>query len=247
MPKVLLNIDLGEIDGESEELYSLATAVNIACGGHAGDEASMDRAARLAVKARARIAAHPSYPDRDGFGRRRVAIGAGELEESVRAQCDALRRAVSRAGGEVVAIKPHGALYHEAARDAVVAKAVIAGALRGLLANSIEVVGSPGGALLSEARSLGLAALREGFADRGYRGDGSLIPRGEIGALIEDPDACAAQAARLARSGHYETLCLHADTKGALINARVVRRALEAEGLLAISSENRGGPASEGR
>jgi 5-oxoprolinase (ATP-hydrolysing) subunit A len=247
MPKVLLNIDLGEIDGEPEELYALATAVNIACGGHAGDEASMDRAARLAMKAGARIAAHPSYPDRDGFGRRRVAIGAGDLEESVRAQCEALRRAVSRAGGEICAIKPHGALYHEAARDAVVAKAVIAGALRGLLSNSIEVVGSPGGALLSEARALGLPALREGFADRGYREDGSLVPRGEAGALLEDPDACAAQAVRLARSGDYETLCLHADTKGALSNARVVRRALTAEGLLAISSGDQAEPVSEGR
>ena len=232
MPGVLLNIDLGELPDEPDELYALATAVNIACGGHAGDDATMARAADLAVKAGARVVAHPSYPDREGFGRRRVEIGPRELEASIEEQCGALRRAVLRSGGEVSAVKPHGALYHDAARDPAIAEAVVAGTLRGLGVNSMEVVGSPGGALLSEARRRGFVALREGFADRGYRADGALVPRGEDGALLADPGACAAQALRLARSGAYETLCLHADTRGALLNARAVRRALEAEGLL---------------
>jgi len=234
MPTVSLNLDLGELPGEADELYSLATTVNIACGGHAGDEASMARAAALAVRAGARIVAHPAYPDREGFGRKKIAIAPRDLEESVRAQCSALRRAVLAAGGRVHSVKPHGALYHEAARDAAIAEAVIEGARAGLLVDSIDVVGSPGGALLDRARALGCGSLREGFADRGYREDGSLVPRGEPGALLPDPDACAAQAVLLARTGSFETLCLHADTAGALLNARAVRRALEAEGLLSI-------------
>lgn len=232
MPRVALNIDLGELPGEPDELYSLATAVNIAGGGHAGDEASMRRAAELAVRAGARLVAHPSYPDREGFGRRALAITPRDLAESVRIQCGALRRAALEVGGSIAAVKPHGALYHEAARRAEVADAVIEGARAGLEIDSVEVVGSPGGALLDRARALGLPALREGFADRGYREDGSLVPRGEPGALLPSPEACAAQAVRLARTGQYQTLCLHADTSGALLNARAVRRALEAEGFL---------------
>src|SRR5690349_15861886 len=113
MPTVGLNIDLGELPDEPEELYTLATAVNIAGGGHAGDEASMRRAAELAVRAGAQIVAHPSYPDREGFGRTRMKISPHELKESVRAQCSALRRAALEAGGVIMAVKPHGALYHE--------------------------------------------------------------------------------------------------------------------------------------
>lgn len=234
MPRVSLNIDLGELPGEAVELYSLATAVNIACGGHAGDEASMDRAAMLAVRAGAAIAAHPSYPDREGFGRTKITVGQDELLKSVRSQCAALRRAALGAGGSVHSMKPHGALYHEAAHNPSVAEAVIEGAREGLGVNSIEVVGPPGSELLERARALGCEAIREGFADRGYRDDGSLIPRGEPGALLKGPEACAAQAVRLAKTGAFETLCLHADTDGALLNARAVRRALVAEGLLAL-------------
>jgi UPF0271 protein len=237
MARVTLNIDLGELPGEADELYLLATAVNIACGGHAGDEASMERAAALAVRAGARIAAHPAYPDREGFGRKKMAIEPRDLAESVRAQCSALRRAVLGAGGSVRSVKPHGALYHEAARDAAIAEAVIEGARAGLESNSIDVVGPPAGALLDRARALGCGALREGFADRGYREDGSLVPRGEPGALLDSPEACAAQAVLLARTGLYETLCLHADTAGALLNARAVRRALEAEGFLVVGGD----------
>lgn len=234
MTKVSLNIDLGELPGEADELYSLATTVNIACGGHAGDEASMERAAALAVRAGAKIVAHPAYPDREGFGRKRIDIAPRELLESVHIQCSALRRAALGAGASVISVKPHGALYHEAARDPAIAEAVIEGARAGLEVNLIEMVGSPGGALLDRARALGCRAIREGFADRGYREDGSLVPRGEPGALLANPEACAAQAVLLARTGAFETLCLHADTSGALLNARAVRRALEAEGLLAL-------------
>jgi UPF0271 protein len=234
MPRVSLNIDLGELPGEADELYLLATTVNIACGGHAGDEASMGRATALAVRAGARIVAHPAYPDREGFGRKRIDIAPRDLLESVRIQCGALRRAALGAGASVISVKPHGALYHEAARDPAIAEAVIEGARAGLEVNSIEVVGSPGGALLDRARALGCGAIREGFADRGYREDGSLVPRGEPGALLANPEACAAQAVLLARTGVFETLCLHADTSGALLNARAVRRALEAEGLLVL-------------
>lgn len=234
MLKVALNIDLGELEGEPDELYWIATTVNIACGGHAGDDSSMARAASLAARSGASIAAHPSYPDRAGFGRTRVAMPLPELEESIRAQCDALRRAVELSGGEVSLLKPHGALYHDAARDPAIAAAVLDGARKALGRAPLGVVGA--GALLDQARAVGLSCLREGFADRGYRPDGGLVPRGQPGALLEGPASCAEQALKLARSGQFETLCVHADTPGSLPIARAVRHALEADGLLATGS-----------
>jgi UPF0271 protein len=229
---VELNVDLGELPEEPDELYSLATVVNVACGGHAGDESSMDRAVELAARAGARCMAHPSYPDREGFGRVSMAIAVAELSRSLRAQCASLA-AIARARGVALAgLKPHGALYHDAARDPALADAV-AGAARELGAGAaMTLVGPPDGALRAAAAAGGLSYAREGFADRGYRADGSLLPRGQPGALLLDPAACAAQALALAGSGRFDTLCVHGDTPGALANARAVRRALEQAGLL---------------
>lgn len=239
MTPIDLNIDLGEIEGEPDELYALATVANIACGGHAGDAGSMARAAAAATRAGARIAAHPSYPDRDRFGRVSLPMAEGALRESIRAQCAALREAVEGARAHVVALKLHGALYHDAARDPELARAALDGATDALGGAPFAVVGPPSGALADAARARGLAYAREGFADRGYDSAGQLLPRGAPGALLLDPGACAAQAIRLAESGGFETLCVHGDTPGALANARAVRAALEQRGLLA---ERRAGP-----
>lgn len=227
-----LNIDLGELPDEPEALYALATVVNLACGGHAGDARSMARALALAGAAGARVAAHPSYPDREAFGRVSLSMPEEALRDAVRAQCAALREAADAAGASIALVKLHGALYGDAARDPAHARAALEGAALGLGAPFV-VVGPPWGALGDEARARGLEYAREGFADRGYDAEGRLVPRGAAGALITDPEAAAAQALRLAATGGVETLCVHGDTPGAVEIARAVRGALEARGLLA--------------
>lgn len=218
---VAINIDLGELPGEPDELYALADIVNVACGGHAGDDASMARAAGLAALHGACLAAHPSYPDREGFGRRSLAMSPGELRREVAAQCARLRGALPP-GAALRHVKPHGALYHDCARDPALASALLDGAAEGLCVSpaSLLVLGPPG-------LDIGPATLlREGFADRGYDPRGHLLPRGSAGALLTDPAAAAAQALRLTASGGFDTLCVHGDTPGAVAVARAVRSAL---------------------
>jgi UPF0271 protein len=232
MTRVALNVDLGERPNEPEALYALATVVNVACGGHAGDAASMRRAVELAARAGPAVAAHPSYPDRARFGRASVVMEAGELAASVASQCAALGRLARDAGRAVRLAKPHGALYHDASRDLAVARAVLDGLVAALDGGPLGVVGPPAGALADETRRRGLRYVREGFADRAYGRDGRLVPRGEPGALLEAPALAAAQAVRLASSGEIETICVHGDTPGAVEVARAVRAALEDAGLL---------------
>lgn len=227
---VTLNVDLGEIDGEPDELYRIATVVNVACGGHAGDLRSMARAVVLAAASGAQIAAHPSYPDRAGFGRRTITMAPAELRGAVATQCAALQQIAS---GSVRSVKLHGALYHDASGDPVIAAAVMEGATLGLGTPALTWIGPARGALRERASALGLAYAREGFADRGMAPDGSLLPRGQPGALIEDPERAAEQAVALGRSGEVDTLCVHSDTPGALAIARAVRAALVQNRLLA--------------
>lgn len=230
-----LNVDLGELPDEPDELYALADQVNLACGGHAGDEASLERACRLALAASARVVAHPSYPDREHFGRRSLAITTDELARSARAQCAALATVAARLGIFVDAVKPHGALYHDAARRPELASALARACREGLglpLDRALTYVGPPGSAPSSSLSEAPLVYLVEGFADRAYEPDGSLRPRSAPGALLTDPVACAEQALTLAHSGRFQTLCLHGDTPGAVVIARAVRRALTEAGLL---------------
>jgi UPF0271 protein len=225
---VAINIDLGEFPDEPHELYGFATVANLACGGHAGDADSMRHAVEAALRSGARIAAHPSYPDRSGFGRVRMTMPPSELRASIASQCRALAEIVARLGASISAVKPHGALYH-AARAEDVAEALLEGVNDAL--GRVPIVGEPFGALEREALRAGFAYLREGFADRGYR-DGSLVPRGEAGALIQDPKAAAAQAVELAVRGDVQTVCVHGDTPRAVAIAEAVFEALRARGLL---------------
>jgi UPF0271 protein len=222
-----LNIDLGELPDEPEELYALAHVANIACGGHAGDAVSIAEAMRRCKAHGTRVGAHPSYPDRAGFGRTAMAMAPDALRASVREQCLLLATAASALDLQVTSLKAHGALYHAASSDPVVARATLEGAVDAL-GTGITVLGPDGGALATVARETGLAYAREVFADRGTRADGTLVPRGEPGALIIDPSEAASVARRLAASGRYETLCVHGDTPGAVAIARAVRKALEA-------------------
>jgi 5-oxoprolinase (ATP-hydrolysing) subunit A len=235
MPIVDLNVNLGEMPEEPRELYALATVVNIACGGHAGDKASMARALSFAMARGAKVAAHPSYPDRQGFGRVRIAISLEELAQRVEEQCAALQAIAQRIGYPVTIVKPHGALYHDAGADPAVAGALLHGALRGLDSpgsKELTVVGPPEGSLLAEAHARGLRYAREGFADRAYPAGGGLVARSEPGALITDLGAATRQAIALASSGRIETLCVHSDTQGAVAIARAVRDALIQNGYL---------------
>lgn len=222
---VTLNVDLGELPDEPEELFALATVANVACGGHAGDGASMRRACARAKAHGVAVTAHPSYPDRAGFGRVAMALPPDVLAAALAAQCAALLEAAAAEGVAVVGVKPHGALYHAVARDRAVAEAAVRGC---------AAVGGawmlPPAAILAE---LVPHAIVEGFADRGYLPDGALVQRGQPGALLEDPAAAATQALALARSGRYQTLCVHGDTRGAVHVARAVRDALASAGLLA--------------
>ncbi len=224
--RVTLNVDLGELEGEPEELYALADVANVACGGHAGDAASMRRACRLARAHGTRVFAHPSYPDREGFGRRALAIEPDALRSSLQAQCAALLEAAAAEGVAVEGVKPHGALYHAVATDLAVARV----AVEGCAAIAGPWVVAPG-ARLAE---LVPTSLVEGFADRGYAADGTLIPRGAEGALLDDAATAAAQARLLLRMDRFQTLCVHGDRLAAVAIARAVRGVL---GDIATSSQ----------
>jgi 5-oxoprolinase (ATP-hydrolysing) subunit A len=223
----LLNIDLGELPDEDEQLYALAHVANIACGGHAGDEASMRQALERCARHGTRAGVHPSYVDREGFGRRALDVTPEVLRAQLIEQCARLAALATAAGVSVEFAKPHGALYHAANRELPLARAVVS-AVSEVLGPRVIVVGPGAGALREAAREAGLAYAREGFADRGTLPDGALVPRGQPGAVITDPRVARENATRLARSGAVDTLCVHGDTPGATAVAREVRAALDA-------------------
>ena len=237
-----LNCDMGEGAGEDERLMPLVSSANVACGGHAGDEASMRATVRLARQHGVAVGAHPAYPDRAGFGRARMARTAAEVRADVVAQVRALRAVCAAEGVPMVHVKPHGALYNAAAGDEPLARAV-AEAVREVDPGLVVVVlaGSPMAGLV---RAMGLACAEEAFADRGYTARGTLVPRGQPGALVEDPEAVAERASRLARERTVlavdgsvvpvaaDTLCLHGDTPGAASLAAAVRARLAQDGVL---------------
>ena len=222
---VTIDLDAGELDDEPEALLAAVDRIHVACGGHAGDDASMRRTVRVAQAHGVEVGAHPSYPDRARFGRVSLTMPAAEVAAAVAAQCAALGAVARSLGVVVVSAKPHGALYHDTARDPALAAAVL-DAIVGAL-GAVAVVTMPG-ALADLARARGLVVQREGFADRGLRPDGSLVPRGDPGAMIDDPGVAAVQARRLAASGLFDTLCIHGDGANPLAILLAVRRALAA-------------------
>jgi UPF0271 protein len=223
---MLLNVDLGELPDEPDALYAYAHVANVACGGHAGDEATMRHAIELCRRHGALVAAHPAYPDREGFGRQPVAITPAALRQVVADQCARLAAVAASLGQHVERVKAHGALYHTMRDDAETATAVALGS-RDALGGRITLVGPPAGQLRVAAEQAGLAYAREGFADRATRPDGTLVPRGEPGALVVDPAAAAARARELAATGGFDTVCVHGDTPGSVSIARAVREALD--------------------
>jgi len=225
-----LNCDLGELDDAALEarLMEHVTSANIACGGHAGDEGTMERTIRLALERGVNIGAHPGYPDRANFGRLEIDMSEAEIEDTVAWQIGRLEAVAERLGATIVHVKPHGALYNVAVRNHAVARAIGA-AVRQWNPRAL-LFGLAGSPMLEVWRGMGLRVAAEGFADRRYEADGTLRSRQLPGALITDPAEAAAQAVRLACEGGVETICVHGDTLGAANILEACRRALQSCG-----------------
>jgi UPF0271 protein len=229
-----INCDMGEApeaiaDGTQESLMPSLTSVNIACGGHAGDEATMRATIELARRWGLAIGAHPGYPDRENFGRRELNLPPAEVEAAVFEQLRALARLASAHGAEIVHMKPHGALYNQAANNPALARAIAQGA--GRFSKDLVLVGLAGSGMLGVFRDAGFRVAAEAFADRRYEADGTLRSRKLEDALIRDPDQAAGQALRIAREGVARTICIHGDTPGAPKIAAAVARALRDAGV----------------
>lgn len=249
-PELDLNADLGEGVGDDPEalddlLLRAVTSANVACGGHAGDDASMARVCRIAAERGVAIGAQVSYVDRSGFGRTRLDVGSDVLERQLVDQVDVLRGHARSAGSDVRYLKPHGALYNAAADDHDVARAIVRAVLRDAEATgrALPVLTLPGCALAREALDVGLAVAAEAFADRGYTAAGRLVPRGEPGALVLDPQEVVERVLRLVRDGllvavdgsvvpaRPRSVCLHSDTPGAAATVAALREALDRAGV----------------
>jgi UPF0271 protein len=241
-----LNSDLGEtVDGvptaDDAALFAVVTSANVACGFHAGDDASMRASCRLAAANGVALGAHVSYDDRAGFGRRDVDVTPARLRSDVLAQLRSLARAADEAGVGIRYVKPHGALYNRIVRDRAQADAV-ASAVRDF-SPGLPLLGLPRSQIEAAAGAVGSPFFREAFVDRGYRADGTLVPRGTDGAVLGHGDAIAERAVRLASTGRVravdgtvldlrvDSLCVHGDTPGAVAMARGVRSALIVAGV----------------
>lgn len=235
-----LNADLGEGASHDAALMTLVSSCNIACGGHAGDAGSMLTALSLAKARNVSPGAHPSYPDRAGFGRTRQILSPDELASTLTKQVNTLSAIAAQVGTRLTHLKPHGALYNQAAGDAGLASQITQ--LTQTLLPGAYLVGPPGSALADAAAACGLKFLAEGFADRAYTEAGTLVPRGQPGAVLDTDTSRTQQALSIAQdqcvkaiTGQIiplpaQTLCLHGDSDGALSSARHISAALSKAG-----------------
>lgn len=247
MATIDLNCDLGECDEPSAiagdmALLDIVTSANIACGGHAGDEGSMERTVISAMERGVALGAHPSYPDRANFGRVECVMDLRALEECIVRQVEAFMGIVARRGGRLTHIKPHGALYHAAMRQRETAEAIARATVRA--GATAILVGQAGTAALEVWRAMGVSVAAEAFADRRYEADGSLRARSKAAALIDRVEEAAEQAVRIATgagvkstSGSVvavaaDTICVHGDTPHSSDIARAVRAALADAGIV---------------
>ncbi|WP_078284349.1 LamB/YcsF family protein [Mycobacteroides chelonae] len=232
MTRIDLNADLGEGFGawrlgDDEAMLDVVTSANLACGFHAGDPATLHRTCRAAAARGIRIGAQVGYRDLAGFGRRFIDVAADDLYADVVYQIGALDALARTVGSSVTYVKPHGALYNTIVHHEVQADAV-ARAVRDVNA-AFPVLTLPHSAFGDRARELGLRVVTEAFADRAYREDGTLVPRGEPGAVLHDPAAVAARIPALSKTA--ESICVHGDSPDAVTIARTVRAALTANGI----------------
>jgi 5-oxoprolinase (ATP-hydrolysing) subunit A len=218
-----LNADLGEGAAFDAELMPLVTSANVCCGLHAGDPNTIWKTLELAKAHNVAVGAHPGFADREHFGRREFTVTPSDVEALCREQLLTLGALASRFGVDVRYIKPHGALYNQICRDAALADGL-------LRVGTFPVVGLPGSALDVAARARNHPFIPEGFADRRYRPDGSLVPRTEPGAFVHDPAEAVTQVEWLIREKGVRTICVHGDNPEAVAFTRAVRESLLARG-----------------
>ncbi len=246
MKTIDLNCDMGEgfgawKMGDDALLLDYVTSANIACGFHAGDPGTIHRTVKLALDKGVAVGAHPSLPDLQGFGRRRMNVSAAEVYDMVLYQIGALAGFTTACGGKLAHVKPHGALYNMAAKDGKLAQA-IARAVRDFDAGLV-LFGLAGSELIHAGAQAGLKIANEVFADRSYQADGSLTPRAQPDAIIHDVDAAITRVRRMVDEGRVrsqqggdipvqpDTLCIHGDEPNAVEFAKRIRQALDADGV----------------
>ncbi|HJZ59478.1 MAG TPA: 5-oxoprolinase subunit PxpA [Gemmataceae bacterium] len=222
-----LNADLGEGAGFDAELMPLISSANVCCGLHAGDPGVIWTTLELAKKHGVAVGAHPGYADREHFGRRELAVTGDDVFRSCQYQLGALYALTRILHVELRYVKPHGAMYNQACRDRALACGIIEAA-EGF--NDLPVVGLPGSEMEKEARDQSYPFIPEGFADRRYRPDGSLVPRTEPDAFVHDPDEAVKQVEWLIREKGVRTICVHGDNPQAVAFTKAVREALLARG-----------------
>jgi UPF0271 protein len=254
MSSIDLNADLGESYGawtlgDDAALLGIVSSANVACGFHAGDPTRILETVRLAAARGVAVGAQVSYPDLRGFGRRDLDIPAADLTADVIYQIGALQGMARAAGTHVRYVKPHGALYNRIVHDDEQAAAVIDAIVA--VDPSLAIVGLPDSEVANFAEAEGLRFVPEAFADRAYRNDGSLVPRGQPGAVLHDAEEIAERMLRVATEGvvaaidgteiavSAETICVHGDTVGAVGIARALRRRLELAGLTIAAFSSR--------
>ena len=236
-----LNADLGEGCANDQALLQLVSSANIACGFHAGDAQTMRQSVRWALQYGVAIGAHPSFPDRENFGRTRMQLPPETVYAQMVYQLGALAAIAHAEGGVMVHVKPHGMLYNQAAVEPALAEA-IARAVKAV-DPALRLVGLAGSELIRAGEKQGLATRQEVFADRGYQADGTLVPRGQPGALITSDELALAQTLEMVRRHRVrtldgtwaavraETVCLHGDGEHALEYARTLRQRFAVEGI----------------
>jgi 5-oxoprolinase (ATP-hydrolysing) subunit A len=225
-----LNADLGEGAGTDADLMPLVTSANISCGFHAGDPETVIRAIELASQNGVRVGAHPGYHDREHAGRRELPFERDQLLFLGLQQFGALRALADWIGVPVTYVKPHGALYHQVCRERPYADGFMHAVYGFFNPSRLPVVGLPGSVLHSLVTDCGSPFIPEGFADRRYRPDGSLVPRTEPDAILHDVKEVVAQVEWLVREKGVRTICVHGDTPGAVEFVRAVRAALQDAG-----------------
>jgi len=257
MKTIDLNCDMGELpqqiaDGTQERLMASLTSVNIACGGHAGDGATMRATVEQALRWRLALGAHPGYADRENFGRLELHLSSEQVAALVCEQVEALAKIAGRCGAQLTHVKPHGALYNQAARDPSLARAIARGVAR--WGQAVVLVGLAGSQMLEIFREAGFAVAAEAFADRRYESDGSLRSRKFPDALISDPIEAARQAIAIVERGTVvasdgsdvrvdaQTICIHGDARGAAATAEAVFGALAQRGFATKSLSQTASP-----
>jgi len=223
---------MGENAGNDEAIMPYITSANIACGFHAGDSRTMLETVRLAKQYGVAVGAHPSWNDIEGFGRREMMLPPDEVEALMLYQIGALAAIAKAEGAELHHVKPHGALYNQAAKDRDLANAIARAVKR--FSGELILVGLAGSGLIEAGIKVGLRVANEGFPDRNYNPDGTLVSRKESNAIIESPEEVAAHAMDLIQNGilfddkrvKVDTLCLHGDHPRVVENARLIQETI---------------------